>query len=282
MRIYTSKLIKDLESKLQIIDSSDADNIKKAQESICHIKSAILLLKAFIREHSFKDEAEEIHFFKKIKPEIVSKLIYHMKWFEIESRRPVMGSYEMQKDYLRGHLEKLTFFFKNHWEFYQYYRIGSTFLDDKYFIRGIENFHLCQYSLTFYMDPDFSTGHDYLVAQILANDHLELFLKKEIETLSIKESNPNWEQIGVSSSNSVQWTESKTALVELIYALYASGVINNGNSEIKELSSFFEQAFNVRIPDIYRTFSEIKYRSAPTKFIDSLKTSLLQKIEEDF
>ncbi|MDP4270454.1 MAG: RteC domain-containing protein, partial [Bacteroidota bacterium] len=252
-----------------------------AQESICHIKSAILLLKAFIREYSFKDEAEEIHFFKKIKPEIVSKLIYHMKLFEIESRRPVMGSYEMQKDYLRGHLEKLTFFFKNHWEFYQYYRMGSTFLDEKYFIRGIENFHLCQYSLTFYMDPDFSTGHDYMVAQILVNDRLELFLKKEIETLTIKESNPNCSPLGITNLP-FQWTESKISLVELIYAIHASGAINNGHCEIRELSAFFEHAFNVRIPDIYRTFSEIKYRSAPTKFIDSLRTSLLRKIEEDF
>lgn len=237
-------------------------------------------LKVFAAQYTFSDEAEEIHFFKEMKPELFSKLIYYVKILNIESRRPT-GSHEIQEVYLRRELKKLTFFFNNHLEFYQYYRMSSTDLDDKYFVRGKEDMYLYQDSLMFYVDPDFSTSQDYMVAKIIAYDRLEVFLNTEIEALSFKAANPNWVQLGFSEQN-LQWTDSKTALVELIYAIYATGVINNGRCEIRELSAFFQQAFNVHINDIYRTFLEIRTRSNPTKFIDTLKAALLRKIEEDF
>jgi hypothetical protein len=133
-----------------------------------------------------------------------------------------------------------------------------------------------------YIDPDFSTSQDCMVAKIMANDRLEVFLKTELDALVIKANNPGWGQLGMLGNTPLQWTDNKTALVELIYALYATGSINNGHSEIKELAAFFEQAFNVRLTDIYHTYLEIKIRSTPTKFIDNLKTSLLRKIEEDY
>lgn len=280
MKHFTSKLIKELDRKLQIIDSDESDDIKKAQESIRCIKNALIQLKVFIREYSFKNEKEEIQFFKEIKPKILSKLIYHVKIFNIESRRP-MGSYEIQRTYLQHHLDKLTYFFNNHLEFYQYYRMNSTYLDDKCFVRGKEDLHLCQDSLMFYVESDFSTIHDYMVAKVMANDRLEVFLNKELETLSTKSANPNWDQPGNLVNKPFQWTESKISLVELIYALYASGAINNGHCEIRELSAFFEHTFNVRLTDIYRTFLEINVRSNPSKFIDTLKAALLRKMEEE-
>lgn len=83
------------------------------------------------------------------------------------------------------------------------------------------------------------------------------------------------------SSNSLQWTDSKTALVELIYALHSTGSVNNGKTEIRELTAFFEQIFNIKLTDIYRTYLDIKIRSTPTKYIDTLKTALIKRIEED-
>jgi hypothetical protein len=158
--------------------------------------------------------------------------------------------------------------------------MNSTSLDDKYFVRGKEDIHLYQDSLMFYVDLDFSTSHDYVVAQILANDRLEVYLNRELESLSIKSSNPNWGQLGDSVQN-LQWTDSKTSLVELIYALHAAGVFNKANCEIRELAAFFEQAFSIRLTDIYRTYLEIKIRSTPTKFLDSLKSALLRRMEEE-
>ncbi len=281
MNHFISKLNKSLNSQLQAIDLGETDLIRKAQKSIQCIKIALTQLKAFTIQHTFCNEIEEIRFFKKTKPELFSKLIYYAKIFNIESRRPT-GSREIQEVYLRRELKKLTFFFNNHLEFYQYYRMDSTFFDDKYFIRGKEDLQLYQDTLMFYVDPDFSTSHDYMVAKIIAYDRLQVFLNTELEALSIKVANPNWVQLGSLENNLIQWTDSKTALVELIYAIYACGSINNGHCEIRELTIFFEQVFNVRLTDIYRTYLEIKVRSIPTKYIDNLKAALLRKMEEDF
>lgn len=280
MNNLIQELNKELSDKLQTIDLEESDILKVAQKSIKAIKETLNQLKEFVKEHKFENETEEVQFFKKNKPEIFSQLIYFVKIFNIESRRP-LGSSEIQKKYLKQELRKLTFFFNSHLEFYQYYRMNSNYLDEKYFVRGKEDLHLYQDSLMFYVDPDFSTTHDYMVAKILAHDRLEVYLNKELETLSIKSSNPNWEQLGILGSSQLQWTDSKTSLIELIYALYATGSINNGRMDIRELAAFFEQAFNLKLNDLYRTYLEIKIRSAPTKYIDTLKTALLKKMDED-
>jgi hypothetical protein len=192
-----------------------------------------------------------------------------------------LGSLEIQQSYILKELEKLTMYFSNHLEFYRYYRMNSTFLDDKFFVRGREDLHLHLENLMVHIDPDFSTSQDYMVAKIRANDRLEVYLKTELEIISKKASNPYWLQPNSLNNNLFQWTDSKTALVELIYAICASGSLNHGKCEIRELTVFFEQIFNVRLTDIYRTYLEIKVRSIPTKYIDNLKTALLRKLEED-
>lgn len=280
MKNFALKLNKDLNNQLQTIDLEETNLIKKAQKSIICIKCTLSKLKTFILKYAFKNEEEEILFFKEIKPGILSQLIYYIKINNIESKRPI-GSIEIQQNYFLHELEKLTLYFNSHLEFYRYYRMNSTFLDDNFFVRGREDLHLHLDNLMIYIDPEFSTSQDYMVAKIMANDRLEVYLKTELDALSIKVSNPAWGQVGNLSSNIFQWTDSKTAMIELIYALCASGSINKGNCEIKELTAYFEQIFNVRLTDIYRTFLEIKGRTAQTKYIDNLKIALLRKMEEE-
>lgn len=190
MNHFITKINKELNSQLQDIDLEELDIIRKAQKSILCIKNALTQLRALIIQHTFCNDAEEILFFKKTKPELFSKLIYYVKVFNIESRKPT-GSHEIQENYLLGELEKLTFFFNNHIEFYQYYRMNSTYLDDKYFIRGKEDLNLYQDTVMIYVDPDFSTSHDYMVSKIIANDRLKVFLSTEVKSLAILTVNPN-------------------------------------------------------------------------------------------
>lgn len=280
MNQYIPKLNIELNSKLHAIDIEETYLILKAQKSIICIRDILSKLRTFIVGYTFKNEEEEIYFFKVIKPEIVSQLIYHVKINNFESKRP-LGSLDIQQNYILKELEKLTFYFSNHLEFYRYYRMNSTFLDDKFFVRGREDLHLHLENLMVHIDPEFSTSQDYMVAKIKANDRLEVYLKTELEILSKKASNSYWLQPSSLNNNLFHWTDSKTALVELIYAICASGSLNHGKCEIRELTVFFEQIFNVRLTDIYRTYLEIKVRSIPTKYIDNLKTALLRKLEED-
>ena len=277
MNHFITKLNKNLNNQLQIIDLEEINIVNKAQKSILCLNSSLSKLRTFILNYTFNNEEEEILFFKDIKPKIFSKLIYHVKINNIEGKRP-MGSFEIQQKYLLNELEKLTLFFNSHIEFYRYYRTNSIFLDDKLFVRGREDFHFHQDNPFVYTDPDFSTSVDYLVAEIIANDKLEVYLKTEIDALSIKANNPNWGQLGGFGNTSLQWTDDKTSLVELIYAIDTLGSINKGQCEISVLTTFFEQAFNVRITDVYRTYIDIRAREIPTKYLDNLRAALRQRM----
>lgn len=80
----------------------------------------------------------------------------------------------------------------------------------------------------------------------------------------------------------LSWTISKTALTELIYALYSKSVFNNGNADIKQIAQSFEAFFNIDLGDFYHTYLELKNRKINrTKFIDSLREGLIQKMEEE-
>lgn len=70
-------------------------------------------------------------------------------------------------------------------------------------------------------------------------------------------------------------------MTELIYALYAQGVFNNGNTDIKLIAKTFETAFNIDLGDFYHTFMELKARKINrTKFLDSLCEALIKKMDE--
>jgi len=68
----------------------------------------------------------------------------------------------------------------------------------------------------------------------------------------------------------------------LIYALYHSRVINNGNLEIKELANELQKLFNIELGDFYKIYSEIRLRKkSRTKFLDDLSIGLINEIQKD-
>ena len=71
--------------------------------------------------------------------------------------------------------------------------------------------------------------------------------------------------------------------MELIYALYFSKAVNNGNITIKELGNLIGQLFNVEISkDVYWYYIEIQQRKIDqTKFIGHLQSVLQQQIDQN-
>ena len=80
----------------------------------------------------------------------------------------------------------------------------------------------------------------------------------------------------------LRWTGTKTELTELLYALNASGVLRNGEVEMKKLVMVCKELFNLDLGNIYKTYGEIKAREKdPTKFLDLMKMRLLQKMQSE-
>lgn len=227
---FTDSLKKGINLSLSAIDAKEPDTLKKAEEIISLLKDAFNRLRIFIHEYEFKDRAEEIYFFREIKPKLFCHLIYYQKMYNHEIHRPT-GGYPELKAYLEKELARITDFFDKNEAFYCYYRSNDTSMDERYFLRGQSDNTLYYNSISHELDPLFSTVADLKLAQILANDKWEKYIYKEwAEMEEVKETN----RIN-SPKVKLTWTVSKVFLIELVYALYLFGAFNHGKATLKEI-----------------------------------------------
>lgn len=274
---FVTKLYHQFEEQLNFIHLETDDPLKEAELSIQVIVNALSQLKKQMNKYKFRTQSEEIKFFKYTKPQFVSKLIFHISIYNIHSRMP-KGGEKIVRKYLHHELQNLRRYFDNNLDFYKYYRTGSNYLDHKYFIRGKYDIRLTLDTFYFETDPSFSTSHDYKVAQIIANVLLQVYLEDAISSLERKNINMVTQDF---HKVKLYWTESKIALIELIYALHSQGAIDNGKAVIKNIAAFFKHLFGIELGDYYRTFLEIRVRkTGRPKFIDSLKKSLIKRMDE--
>ena len=266
-----------------IYEKIDVDNwnisIEVVLDVVEFLQRSLEDMRTYIVNHPFSNKEEEIYFFKHIKPEVLSRLLYFTEIYNTEMRKP-HGSIEVLKKYYNDRLDELTSYFESNLDFYQYYRSKATHLDSHYFVRGHIDFKLCPNCVPYDRDPEFSTCYDHKAAQILANDMLCIYLNKKLHGVD--------KQVIIAKSRSFlpehpfRWTATKIAAVELGYAIYAAGVLNNGQADIKEIMTFMEASFQIDLGDYYRTYITMKDRKKDrTSFLNSLIKSLLKKMDED-
>lgn len=270
------KVNKNLEEQLAFIAQETSTATKQAELSVPVCLKALDGLKKLVQKQGFKSEKNEIFFFKCLKPKIASKLIYHIQVFNIETGRP-SGTKKQQKKYFEKQLKAINRFTENNLDLCQYYRSDSTYLDEKYFTRGKADLHLILDSNFFNFDSTFNTSHDHLVAQILANDMLVLYIREELNRIDKQSTEPEEPK----NQQRCTWTDSKAHLVELIYALHATASFENGRADIKEIASSIQKAFNIDLGNYYHAYLEIKNRKTNrTKFLSLLQESLSKRMDE--
>jgi hypothetical protein len=269
---YITKLRKETDELVDCIESSDNNILKKSLEASHVLAEAFDRLKAFILSYQFKDDEEEITFFKEIKPKICYRLIYYRKLYNIEMNRP--AGVDKQKEYLSEELNEINKYNIKRLDFIRYYRSGATHLDSLYFLRGKTDTE--QYLETFYyeLDPDFSTNCDFKVAKILSNDMLQAYLMQEIERLN---SNGMIALPMGFPSIKLTWKGTKTELMEQLYLWDSDSTF--GDVPLTQLSDYIQNVFNIQLDkNLSRAFSDMKIRNIPTPFLDKLKEALLKRM----
>lgn len=279
MEKFTNLQLDEIEKQINKIERVEKNEIAKSTQILMLLESKLEELKSFIVQYDFKTEEEEILFFKEIKPKIISKLIYYMSVYKIEINRP-KGSYSTIETYFHAELDRLNHYFERNIEIYHYYRTACTHFDKIYFLRNRDS-DIPMNIACFYLERDvrFSTGYDYKVAKIIANDFLEEYINSQLAKL--KKNCEIGHEVCTELKTRETWTASKTDLVELIYALDTSKCIDHGNINLKTLASYLEDIFNINIGDVYRIYLEIRERKGSrTQFLDRLKDKLIERMDE--
>ena len=279
MKELVNNMLAEIEVNISEIDLYGYDIIETSLSMVHRLQELLNDLKAKLQTYSFPAKENEITFFKTQKPEILGRLLFFYKIYRIETQCP-NGSNDVIRNYISKELDNLTYFFNRNLDFYQYYRSHSTLYDEYYFDRGKSDLRLCTDSAQFDKDPNFSTGYDYKVAKIIANEMLRIYLNKRLVKL---ETNTQVEDnLQKCLKYPFRFTGKKVFLIELGYSLVSSGDINNGNVEIKEMMNFLGTVFQVELGDYYAAYIAMKERKKDrTAYLSRLQDSLVKRMDED-
>lgn len=270
-------ILEEFEMEINKILISHSNEWKATIKGIELCNSVLNDLKEKIDQEDFETVEDEIAFFKEVKPAVMSYLIYFTEVRSCEIRKPKAGI-NFQVRFLEKELKKVNKFFYRNVDFAHYMELGHTYLDHQLFTRNFRNNFPFTPMVNYYQFPEFSTSHDMLWAKIKAMHRFIHYLRNSLEDLK-----PGKSPFPPPKKHPViLWTSSKTALIELIYALYSDGAINHGAAELSTITSSFEDFFNIRLDNVYKTYSEIKARKgSKTKFLEELILNLEQKMSKE-
>ncbi len=260
----------------RLIQSKDTE-LEKAENGIKLCIKTLSKLQKQVDKHDFEDSQTEIDFFKNIKPFPMSYLIYFTEVRSCELSLPKAGNSNKIR-FLKKEIKKINKFFSVNNSFVHYMEQTHNYLDHQFFSRQAQVDFTLSPSINYYQNPEFSTSHDMLWAKAQALYRYIHYIREQLERLEPGSSS----EFGKRQPNLLVWSGGKTDLIELIYALFASGYINHGTSDIITTCKAFEDFFNIKLDNPYKTYSNIKARKGDrTKFLNLLVILLEAKMNKD-
>lgn len=264
--------------KVEEILKSGASHLDKSERGIILCNDTLSRLQIKVEKEDFEDKESEMSFFKNVKPFPMSYLIYFTEVHNCELTIPKAGV-KHKVHFLEKEVKKVNKFFTRNNDFVHYMEQDHSYLDHQFFTRNSRNNFPFTPTINYYQYPEFSTSHDMLWAKVQAMYRFIHYLRDSLQRLQPGSTSLFSEK----KHKIVLWSGSKTALVELIYALYSSGDLNHGTADLQTIATSFEDFFNIKLDNIYKTYSEIKARkNNRTKYLNELMLYLERKmVKED-
>lgn len=260
--IYT----KMMERIAQIAKSDRPDKLQLYEELVDACFTSVKDLRDHVVENPFSSPVDEIGFFKFIKPRFISELRYWQRVYFIELKRPVANKKTILK-YFAQEYWQLEYFFERNKSFHEYLRTGGAQLDNEYFLRS--NKSSVVPILYFDADPEFSTSHDLIVAEIMASERVKDFLENEVAQLKNKLPAVIQSAVKINTSLSV------AHLACLLRLLHEEKIFSHSNQT--ELLEFFASHFSTaRQEQISSTSLRSKYYNIERSTSEAVKDVLFQ------
>lgn len=277
MEAFTIDVYESLTNALEKIDLESKNVIQRSLYAYQAAKEASEKVNDFMLRYTFANQEEEILFYKSIKPKFLRELIYYAELYHIEAGRPAAGEKSTQQ-YLKGLLTIIRMYFDRNKEFYNYWRSGKTNLDHVYFVHSKVGDIPPQYATD--LDPSGYPGcYCFKLARLQALENIKCYIEQPMGSREecVLPADP------AVRSLPLEWTDSKSSLIELVYAIQTKGAVNNGNIDLKQLMTAFEQFFHVNTGNYYGVFQQnIRIRKKNrTQYLDQLKDRLEKRMDDE-
>lgn len=262
-------------NELKRLQKQHAYQTERNQICLSYVSEFLNQLEQDFKSKPDLEDVEEIYFFKYIKPVALAYHLYYRYLIQLEHERPV-NTLKTQKRYYYRQLDAQYQFKLRHKAFAYYLKTKQTHLDPVYFLRR-KSLAFDPDDLSAHLNRNYNTARDYLTAKLHSTDLISDYLSGRLNKLTHTSTS-------YADSPHLDWSGSRTDLIELIYALYHSKVIHKGKADIIEIARALGSFFKIDPGDVYKTFAEIKSRKkSRTKFLDELATNLqLAMDREDF
>lgn len=273
MEKYVQALVNSMEKEIGDLEMENHGVVKGSKKAFKICETHKEKLRLHVLTYEFENDDEEIYFFKKLKRQIASKSIFFSSLYKIESTCQNISD-EEKLSFYKEEMDSIKAFFKKNRKYYDYDKTENKLLDQYYFLRKSSDINLIHKFEN--IDHNFSTGYDIYFIKIIAFESVYAYLEEKLlaDFESKREPvNPNFPQIN--------WTAHKIDLIELMYALNSAKAFNHGVIDISVIAAFFEQVFNIKLGNYYRTYIDLKFRNDQTRFLDKMTTAFLDKIERD-
>lgn len=277
MNSWVTIELKEMQESLQEVAFNSDNVLQKAERSTLLVRQHLEKVREHIQEENFEKREDEIHFFKNEKPLFLKELFYWMEVYFTEAGRP-FGTKEALTAYFQQISELIRLFCYRNQSLYVYYRTGKTHRDGQYFLRETDDPLSAPAEYLPDMDPRFCTVHSYKLGKLLAYERLSRYIQSELQAAEhpFFSSAPEGE-----NKPTLLWTDAKVGLVELAYAIYSRGAVNQGKTDVKQIISTLEEAFNIDLGNYYGAFQDMRIRKKNrTVYLDQLKEYLVRRMDE--
>jgi hypothetical protein len=271
---FSDRLYEDLNGALGSLRLEEKQLIKRLEQSVHVCIQHFTRLRDFYKEHEPASKEEKIRFFKEVKPKFKSLLIFHQALLRIESRR-IIGNKEALSNYYLDEVKVLAHFFEDNRDFHRYMRFADNYLDEQYYLPGVFNIHLDPDENIVDADLTFNSSHDNKLARLIAHELLLTYLEKTILRLNSRE------EIDLSTfieEEMIVWTQTNTALGEMIYGWKETKALNNGKISVARITAYMQKVFHVDLGNISDTWNYICGRANPTIYMDDMKKAMLERM----
>eukprot|EP01132_Coremiostelium_polycephalum_P022927 gene22927-27246_t len=265
MEQLTRNLLGRMQAELQKVASKTDNHLQQAEKSFYVVEAAIRELKDFVTTHEFRNEEEEIRFFKEIKPMFLKELVYYTELLHIESHKPVGCIDAIRAYYAKVLVSFATFFDKNR-ILYNYYRADKSDMDSIYFLRRMV-ISPQQPIYTLDLDAAFCTPHSNALGKILAFEELGNFLEHAIKDTP----QPKQSETCSSAKSPWVWNGADVGLYEVGFGLWNSGAVAHGPGGFRQFMIELCAFFSVKAGNPYRIVLGMSYRKkGRTPFLRNL------------
>jgi RteC protein len=267
---HWTELRNNLSEKINAILKDEQRPIRQAQQAIQVSQDALHQLRQSLPKFPFANLSDQVRYYKEIEPFFAARVIFFTRILLLETGRP-LGDRAIIEGYLHREWQHIHEFHTQHSFLCRYILADETWLDEKLFVSpgqwGISepNPHL--------LDPLLhnATG---TIALFHAHELMQEYLLTAEEELHQPRDR---KQRNIAK---LTWTDSKSALIELAYAIQSAGSFNDRKADLREIIECFQTAFHIDLGHYPRVFQEILSRKTGyTTYIDRLRDKLLLRIK---